>query len=406
MSSNLHCIVQKYLCKKCGKSFYSGDQKNNIYMKLWIKFIVIKLIIILRFDVGCSVRGISTINKNVFNINSSIGYIDKICAQVSKNAEKKMKHINQCNQNIAEVMMFDETFPKTKEDGATNMGVVVDEHGLIRELGIVENKKADVELILKNVLSGKYQPKYFITDYDTTYPVVIKKLLPEIVIGKDFVHTIRQILKDCRTAINKVTVSKNTLKHFTKVKQKQLLDLKKKLLRKQLYSIIRILIKGFNKKYVSVGTIYIEGGLCDLNGLSEVFPSLKNLNKKINKFIQKYLECWNTQMELYEKNGIPLTSNIIESKNSIFKTFSKKAKSYSKKKMKSFFCTIALYQNFDIKTRGGNKGSSAMMRAGIDFKEFGADNFFDAIGLTEIVFGKENFIEIQNSLSLSTKKIA
>jgi hypothetical protein len=40
-----------------------------------------------------------------------------------------------------------------------------------------------------------------------------------------------------------------------------------------------------------------------------------------------------------------------------------------------------LMENFDIKTRGPNKGTSAMQRAKIDFDDFGATDFFSAVGL-------------------------
>jgi len=50
-----------------------------------------------------------------------------------------------------------------------------------------------------------------------------------------------------------------------------------------------------------------------------------------------------------------------------------------------FFCGVVLYENFDIKTRGVNKGTSAMMRAGINLDEFGANNFFDAVGIPNII---------------------
>ena len=177
-------IVQKYKCNHCKTSYYSNKQKNNILLKLWLKFTISKLIVMLRFKQGASVRCISQINKQVFGMYSSIGYINNICKKVANNAEKKIEFLSKCNQNVAKVMMYDDTFPKSKEEGSVVMGVVNDEYGLIRGIGIVKDKKADTEYIMKKVLSNRYNPQFFISDYDTTYPVVIKKLLTEIKIHK------------------------------------------------------------------------------------------------------------------------------------------------------------------------------------------------------------------------------
>ncbi len=38
-------------------------------------------------------------------------------------------------------------------------------------------------------------------------------------------------------------------------------------------------------------------------------------------------------------------------------------------------------EDFDVKTRGPNKGTSAMQRAEIDLEGFGAADFFSAVGL-------------------------
>ena len=145
------------------------------------------------------------------------------------------------------------------------------------------------------------------------------------------------------------------------------------------------MLNGFKARNCAVGAIYIEGGLMDLKEFTEQFKSLKPLYNKLNKFVKKHIEIWNTHMELYSRGKAPLTSNIIESKNSIFKAFSKKAKSYCSKHLEGFFCAVALYENFDVKTRGINKGTSAMMRAGIDLHEFGSNNFFDAVGIPNII---------------------
>jgi hypothetical protein len=42
---------------------------------------------------------------------------------------------------------------------------------------------------------------------------------------------------------------------------------------------------------------------------------------------------------------------------------------------------MALMENFDVKTRGCHTGTSTMQRAEIDLVEFGATDFFEAVGL-------------------------
>jgi len=40
-------------------------------------------------------------------------------------------------------------------------------------------------------------------------------------------------------------------------------------------------------------------------------------------------------------------------------------------------------ENFDVKTRGPNQGTSAMQRAKINLDDFGATDFFSAVSLPE-----------------------
>jgi transposase-like protein len=385
LSVNVQNLVQKYECKECESSFSSLEQKNNILTRDSIKLTIMRLIVTLRYGNGMSVRGISRIIGSVYGFCASIGFIDKICQNVANAAQKKMEILNHCTQNKSEVLMYDETFPKVKDKGCINLGVATCENGLIRKVQTIDvsRKSKETYKFFKTLITKNYKPSTFISDYDTTYPIEIRKVLPDIIILKDFVHTIRQIFKDGKSAINKTVVTFSNIK-ISKEKKKKILDVKKKLLRKQLNKVTRIMTKGFKKKYCAVGTLYIEGGMNDIRELSEKFPTLKPFYQKLNKFVKKNIDIWNTHMERYHTKKIPLTSNIIESKNSIFKAFSKKSKSYSGNCINKFFCAVALHENFDIKRRGTNKGTSAMSRAGIDLREFGAENFFDAVGMPNI----------------------
>lgn len=383
--------VQKFACKHCGCSFKGEEQVKNIHFRDAMKNSIVRLIVILRFHLGVSVRGISEVISEVFGAYASLGFIDSICQKVSAAAAVKMEIINHCCQNKARVFMFDETFPKAKDSGCINLGVATCENGLIRKVGIIDTTKKSISLnrFFKSIITDNYKPEIFMSDYDISYPPAIKKIIPAIIIIKDIVHTVRQINKDKKSAINKVTVTFSSSIKITKEKQKKIIDLKKALIRKQLNRILYKMLKGFKAKNCAVGTLYIEGGLTELKEFTAKFRSLKPLYNKLNKFIKKYIKTWNIHMELYSKGKTPLTSNIIESKNSIFKAFSKKSKSYSSKHLENFFCGVALYENFDIKTRGVNKGTNAIMRAGIDLNEFGANNFYDAVGIPYLIKSKD-----------------
>jgi hypothetical protein len=72
----------------------------------------------------------------------------------------------------------------------------------------------------------------------------------------------------------------------------------------------------------------------------------------------------------------------LESKNGILKPFSLIAKFFSQPiTCQSFFAGVALMENFDVKTRGSNQGTSAMQRAKINLEDFGATDFFSAVAL-------------------------
>jgi len=77
----------------------------------------------------------------------------------------------------------------------------------------------------------------------------------------------------------------------------------------------------------------------------------------------------------------PKTTNALESKNGIFKPFSRLAKSFLLATGQAFFAGVALMENFDVKSRGIHKGASAIQRAGINLDDLGAADFFSAVDL-------------------------
>lgn len=132
LRTNTKKVIQKYICADCMTSVAGKQRMENNYVRQVIKLQIAKLVCILRFKEGLSVRGISYIIKSIFGVNGSIGYIIGLCDKVGKNGKEKLKEINKCSQSDAKMMIFDETFPKTKTSGTTNLGVVMDENGFIR----------------------------------------------------------------------------------------------------------------------------------------------------------------------------------------------------------------------------------------------------------------------------------
>lgn len=140
LTINTKKTIQKYICNDCKASVAGKQRIENNYLRQAIKLQIAKLICVLRFKEGLSVRPISYIVKTIYGFNGSIGHITGLCNKVSKNGKEKLTEINKCSQNDAKMIIFDETFPKAKTSGTTNLGVVMDENGLIRGVQTIEKK--------------------------------------------------------------------------------------------------------------------------------------------------------------------------------------------------------------------------------------------------------------------------
>jgi len=137
---NTEKVIQKHICSDCLASVAGKQRIENNYLRRAIKLQIAKLVCILRFKEGLSVRCISYIIKAIFGANGSIGYITELCSKVVRNGKEKLMEINNCSQSDAKTMIFDETFPKAKASGTTNLGVVMDENGLVRGVKAIVKK--------------------------------------------------------------------------------------------------------------------------------------------------------------------------------------------------------------------------------------------------------------------------
>ena len=101
----------------------------------------------------------------------------------------------------------------------------------------------------------------------------------------------------------------------------------------------------------------------------------------MERFVKKHGPAINSMVEMAVKAGTPKTTNSLESKNALFKPFSRIAKSFRLATAWNFFAGVALMENFDVKTRGRNRGTSAIQRAQINLDDLGATDFFSAVSL-------------------------
>lgn len=139
-----------------------------------------------------------------------------------------------------------------------------------------------------------------------------------------------------------------------------------------------LVLKAFSPGYESVCALMLEGVISQLESPSFIIQtaSVQRLARRLRRFVKKHGPTINLALQLSLEHGLPTTTNALESKNSILKPFSLIAKFFSRPKhCQSFFASVSLLENFDVKTRGPNKGTSAMQRAGINLDDFGATDF-------------------------------
>lgn len=144
------------------------------------------------------------------------------------------------------------------------------------------------------------------------------------------------------------------------------------------------MFKAFSPGYESVCVLMLEGIVSQLQDPAIIIQtaSVQKLARRLQRFVNKHGYAINLSLQLAVEHGSPTTTNALESKNGIFKPFSRIAKFFSNPdSCQSFFASVALMENFDVKTRGPNKGTSAMQRAEINLEDFGATDFFSAVGL-------------------------
>jgi hypothetical protein len=263
------------------------------------------------------------------------------------------------------------------------LGVAICEYGLIRSVRCLSKAK-DIPAQLADLVSEHFQPTYFLTDLDVLYHKYMQVAGLNLIHLRDKVHLLRQIIRLFDQAVRDVTL--DVPKGLGVRERKKQRQLKRRLLRKQLRPLLALAFKAFSPGYEGVCVLMLEGLVSQLQDPALIIQtdSVQTLSRRLQRFVNKHGHTINLLLQLSVEQGTPTTTNSLESKNSILKPFSRIAKFFPQRATgETFFGGVALMENFDVKTRGANKGTSAMQRAQINLEDFGSTDFFSAVGLPE-----------------------
>ena len=378
-----HVLIQRWRCKRCGRELMSAERARQTEARQAWWQQVNRLIALSRFKLRVSVRLTQVLVKFVYGRGVSVGHIDRVTQQAGQQAKGALGKLKECRQAVARFLLFDETFPKMKERGY-RLGVAICEHGLIRSVRCLTQKGKQIPAQLRDLVGEHFQPTYFLTDLDVLYHKYMQEAGLTLTHLRDKVHLIGQIVRMFEQAVRDVTL--DVPKGLPLPERKKQHHLKRRLLRQQLQPLLALVFKAFSPGYETVCVLILEGLISQLQDPTLVIQtaSVQTLSRRLQRFVKKHGHAINLLLHLSVEQGTPTTTNSLESKNSLLKPFSRIAKFFPKPATgETFFCGVVLMENFDVKTRGSNKGTCAMQRAEINLEDFGATDFFSAVGLPE-----------------------
>jgi hypothetical protein len=375
--------IQRRRCSVCGHEIISPERarQDEARRAWWCQ--VSRLVSLSRFKLGLSVRKIRTLVGFVYARQISVGYIERLTQRIGKRAENALARLSECRQAKALFLLYDETYPKMKKR-VYSLGVAICEHGLIRSVRCIVRKAKDIPTQLQDVVGTHFHPQYFLTDLDVLFNKYMQDAGLQLTHLRDRVHLIRQAVRLFDDAIRQVTL--DVPKRLSIRERKKQRQLKRRLLRKRLQPMLTLVFKAFSPGYESTCVLLLEGVVSQLRDPAYIIQttSVQMLTRRLQRFINKHGQAINTLLQLAVEHDTPTTTNALESKNGIFKPFSLMAKFFPlPERCQSIFAAVALMENFDVKTRGPNKDTSAMQRAKINLDDFGATDFFSAVGLSE-----------------------
>lgn len=372
--------IQRFRCADCGRELVSAErQRQREARQAWWQQ-VRRLIGLSRFKLGLSVRKTQWLVAFVYGRQVAIGFIHQQTQRMGERAKRMLARLKNCPQKAARFLLFDETFPKLGKR-AHSLGVVICEHGLIRSVRTLSRKATEIPDQLRSVVGDQYQPAYFLTDLAVTYSKHLRQSGLSLCHLRDLVHLLRQLIRLFDDAVREVTV--DVPKGLSYQERRQQKKLKQRLLGKQLHPLLMTALNAFSEGNESVCLLMLEGVVSQLQDPEMVLQtaSVQRLTKRLQRFLNKHGDTINSLLYLAVTEDTPKTTNALESINARFKPFSLIAKAFRLATAESFFAGVALMENFDVKSRGPNQGTSAMQRAEIDLEYFGASDFFSAVGL-------------------------
>jgi DNA-binding transcriptional MerR regulator len=374
-------LIQRWRCATCGLEIPSPERvRQTLARRVWWQ-VVKRLIALSRFKLALSARKTQLLVAFVYARQVSLGFIEQQTHRIGSTAEVALQRLGECRQAVARFLLYDETFPKLGRR-IYSLGVVICEHGLIRSVRCLRNKAKDIPAQLRAVVGGHFQPQYFLTDLEVTYGKHLEQAGLSLRHLRELVHLMRQVIRLFDEAVRDVTL--DVPKGLPLAERKKQHQLKRRLLRKQLQPILTVALKAFSPGYEGVCVLMLEGVVSQLRDPRLVIQtsSVQALANRLQRFVKKHDDAINTLLQLAVSEGTPKTTNSLESKNGIFKPFSLIAKFFPRPATcQNLFAGVALMEDFDVKTRGPHKGTSAMQRAGINLADFGATDFFEAVGL-------------------------
>jgi ssDNA-binding Zn-finger/Zn-ribbon topoisomerase 1 len=381
--------IQRWRCGKCGHEMSTERQRQKEARIAWWQHVK-RMIGLSRFKLNLTVRKTQMLVAFTYGRRVSIGLIQRQTQQVGKRANAILERLSACRQKTAHFLLYDETFPKLGKR-AYSLGVAICENGLIRSVRTIRSKAKDIPKQLRNAMGEHFHPEYFLTDLDVTYGEYLTRAKLTMKHLRDTVHLMRQIARMFDDAVKEVMLDvPKSLAHKERQKQRHL---KQRLLGKRLKPILSIAFKAFTPGYESVCLLMLEGVAAQLRDPKLIIQteSVKRLANRMDRFVKKHGSAINTLMEMAVIEGAPKTTNSLESKNALFKPFSRVAKSFRLATALDFFAGVALMENFDVKNRGIHQGSSAIQRAEINLEDLGAADFFSAVGLNKPQISPETF---------------
>lgn len=376
-------LLQRWRCHNCGHELVSPERARQAEARRAWWQQVNRLIGLSRFKLGLSVRLTQLLVGFIYAREVSIGHIERLTQRVGQTAVGGLAKLKQGRQRAARFLLFDETFPKLASR-AYSLGVGMCEAGLIRGVGVVRHKVKDISRQLRQLVGEQFQPRYFLTDLAVLYPECLKRAGLKLGHLRDKVHLIRQIVRLFDEAVRDVTL--DVPKGLALKERQKQRRLKQRLLRQQLRPLLRLAVRAFSPGYESICVLLLEGLISQLQDPTQVIQtaSVQTLTRRLQRFVNKHGETINSLLHLAVEQGTPTTTNALESKNSLFRRFSQVAKFFpDPARCTAFFAGVALFENFEVKRRGPHQGSSAMQRAEIDLADFGAPDFFSAVGLPQ-----------------------